>query len=71
MFQKPGGGCFPPDYKALCPKWALWEYYISALPTYFNVVIFKVSQSVGLTQLVFEFLLEGIYPYIAVYLVCS
>lgn len=55
----------------LCWGWGLWQGYVSVSPTYFNVAILLVSQCVGVTHLVSEFLSEGIAPCVATYSVCQ
>ena len=59
-----GNWVFLPNCKALCLEWGLQEDGISFFPTDFSVDIFTVALYVKVTQLLTEFLPEGIDPYI-------
>lgn len=65
-----GSWGFPPGYTALCHGWGLWQEYVSAFPTHFDVSTFSFTQRVGITQRFSEYLSQGIASYVAIHSVC-
>lgn len=57
--------------RKLCTRGCVvWYECFSDFPTLFSVGIFSVTECIGVTQLIFVFLSEGIDPCVVVYSVC-
>ena len=63
------GSCgFPPICKAMCQWWGSCHEHVSDSSTCFVVDVFSIIQSIAASQLVSEFLSEGIELCVDVYL---